>query len=486
MNLVRTITELASRHPTKPAFVDDKTSVTFEDLAAGALKLAGLIETVSEGTPKVAIFLPRGVEAAVAIYGVLFAGGTYIPLDIGWPRDRVNRLLSMSGAEVVIGYGEKPDFAAGSCWIDCTSIGFEKSDQFRPKETDPEQIAVLLYTSGSSGTPKGVAISHRAIQAFVDWSQTEFELSESDRAASLSPFHFDLSLFDLFSVPLASSTTLFVPDKFKLSPAKLTDWLVEQSISCWYTVPSILSFLAYKGGLQNKNLPALRLILFAGEVFPVKPLRVLCDYLPSTRMYNLFGPTETNVCSFWEVNRKKLSGYQQIPIGVPACNAELDVDPATGELLVKSPCLMSGYWNGRESELELRKGGWYPSGDKVLFDENKDLLYLGRLDRMLKVSGYRVEPAEIEQVLQNVDQVQNAVVLGMTDQVSGSRLLAVLAGPKLDEKVIRRVVREQLPAYMQPSRYTLLESMPLLPNGKIDYQLLLESHNDEGNTHRSD
>lgn len=433
-------------------------------------------KTIGPGN-SVAIYLPRGVDAAIAIYGVLYSGARYVPIDNSSPAERISRIIQDSQTCCVIGEGACPK------WLEQTSLQYinisDLQGQVLPSGkahfSDPEDVAAILYTSGSTGRPKGVAISHRAISTFIDWGQRVFSLASSDRIANLAPFHFDLSLFDLFTAPCSGATTFFIPDALKLAPAKLIDWLQQNRITTWYTVPSILAFIAIKGGLDKKTLPDLRQVLFAGERFPTPQLKNLTQLLGKTSFYNLFGPTETNVCLFWPVDRNRLSADKSIPAGLPAGMAKISIDPANSELLVKGPCLMTGYWKNGKADLPLDTAGWFHTGDRISMNAMGEYEFHGRLDRMIKASGYRVEPAEIEQVLNLVENVASAAVIGVPDPVGGTRIAAMLAGVDIDLRAVRMQVNKHLPPYMRPSFYHVMDEMPVLTNGKTDYQSVLKT-----------
>jgi acyl-coenzyme A synthetase/AMP-(fatty) acid ligase len=309
---------------------------------------------------------------------------------------------------------------------------------------------------------------------FARWAGRTFELEAQERVASLAPFHFDLSVFDLFSTLAFGACVYFMPSRLTLTPVKLTAWLSELSITCWYTVPSLLSFIALKGALPATPLSSLKNLLFAGEVFPAAHLISLAKQLPAVNLINLYGPTETNVCCYWPVDRSRLREDQAIPIGLPACDSKLAIDEDTGELSVLSENNFSGYWqNGRLDSSALQQG-WYKTGDKVSRNALGEYCYHGRLDRMLKCSGHRVEPAEIENAIRQLEPVENCAVLGILDPTSGQRPAAAVvlkSGCALAD--ILNPLKESLPAYMFPARFIVVNDLPLLSNGKIDYQALL-------------
>lgn len=478
MNPADYLQSMLEHRPERVLFVEADNKLTVNSLndKAGALSRYLQQSGIKKGD-NVAIYLPRGIHAVVAIYAVLMTGACYIPLDTASPADRNTFILKDACCSAVIGNEDIP------AWDDDVSILIVKIADFLAVESGDntrvlnaaEDPAAILYTSGSTGNPKGVVISQRAIAAFVSWAKSTFKISGDDRTASLSPFHFDLSLFDLFAVPSAGATTVFMPDALKLSPARLTDWLDQHAISLWYTVPSILVFIALKGGLDKKSLPNLQQILFAGEVFPTAMLQRLTGLLPETAFYNLFGPTETNVCLYWPVERKRLSRDNETPVGLPACQAELSIDPEQGELWVKGPCLMSGYWKDGRCEPGTDEQGWFHTGDKVSVNTHQEYEYHGRLDRMIKSSGYRIEPAEIERVLNDMPGVIASAVVGIPDAVTGTRIAAAIEAEQENRMALQAHAKSKLSPYMRPFYYLYTEKMPCLPNGKKDYRRIYQA-----------
>lgn len=459
--------------PERTAFCEGERRLSFGQTYQQADRLGAFITTKAGPAPRVAIALDRGIDAAIAILAIVGVGGCYIPLDIKNPPERLAFIVNDAQPHCVIGAGPCPNWLnTPELWLDITQTTPSPSRTW-PLSVDSEALAAILYTSGSTGAPKGVALSRRALHNFAAWATETFAVSTDDRIASLAPFYFDLSVFDLFGGLSSGAAIHFVPSGLTLTPSRLSAWLQEQRISVFYTVPSLLGFLALKGNLADTTLADLKTVLFAGEVFATPLLQKLCELLPDTDFYNLYGPTETNVCCYWPVQRERLRAEHPIPIGLPACGAQLRIDDDSGELRVRSANNLSGYWRQGRLTGALDQDNTYRTGDKVSLNAYGEYCYHGRLDRMLKCSGYRVEPAEIEAVLLQCPEVEACAVVGIKDATSGQRPAAALtmrSDAKLQPLIAR--IRQALPVYMHPCKYLVLEALPYLANGKIDYQAL--------------
>jgi len=458
------------QQPDALAMQEQERRVSYRQLLQQAQTIAAALQTkgIQPGQP-VAIHLDRGINAAIAVFGVLLAGACYVPLDLKNPAPRLAFIAADARVRAVLGLGSAPAWLDGSLWLDVAGCS-EAIPQ--PVEIPADSLAAILYTSGSTGQPRGVALSHGAIAAFASWAADLLALTPADRIASSAPFFFDLSTFDLYAVLGAGASLHFLPAGLTMAPARLSGWLKEQAISGWYTVPSLLAFLTYKGNLAQTPLDALRFLIFAGEVFPTPALMDLAANLPATDLYNFFGPTETNVCCYWPVARERLVAEQTIHIGQPAAGCELQIDAETGELWVRGPTLASGYWRDGCVQSFLNANDWYATGDRASL-ENGEYRFHGRLGRMLKCSGYRVEPAEIEAVVNAIAGIKGCAVIGIDDPTAGQRpALAVSLESQTTIAEIRKTLSRQLPAYMQPSRYLVLEELPRLANGKMDYSQL--------------
>ena len=457
------------RHqPEAIALVENGRSLTYGQLLAQSQAIAARLQGmgVKPGQP-VAIHIERGINAATAVFGVLMTGACYVPLDLKNPPPRLAFIVNDAQAQAVLGLGAAPTWLDKGEWLDIETCPEALP---LPIEIQAASLAAILYTSGSSGQPRGVALSHGAVAAFALWAADLVGLQANDRIASSTPFFFDLSTFDLYAVLGRGASLHFLPSALNMAPARLSVWLKEQAISGWYTVPSLLAFLAYKGNLAQTPLESLRFLFFAGEVFPSPALINLAANLPRTALYNFFGPTETNVCCYWPVNRAQLVADKPIPIGLPAAACELRIHAETGDLWVRGPSLASGYWSDGRLQTFLNQDGWYATGDRVSRIDG-EYHFHGRLGRMLKCSGYRVEPAEIEASVNAMAGVRGCAVAGVDDPATGQRpALALALEPHLTPADIRNALARLFPPYMQPKHCIELEELPRLPNGKLDYQ----------------
>lgn len=481
--LWETLTASATRWPDGCAVQVGEQTWDYAAVAARAGRVAGWLQSVGvERGDRVALVLDRSAEAVAAIYGVLLAGAVYVPLDPVAPVPRNAVILRDAGARVVITAGRwgrrlgpllaevpvehvlvlgpRPRRwpALQASWeADLESL-------FAPVPGDPEDLAVLLYTSGSTGTPKGVALSHRAVRAFVDWSVASFGVGPRDRVSGVSPLHFDLSTFEIFGALGAGATAVIAPAGASAFPATLAAFWQDQRISVWYSVPGVLTRLL-GADLGTTDLGSLRVVLFAGEVFPIAPLGRLMAHLPDVRFVNLYGPTETNVCTAFEVPGPPT---EDLPIGTAASGAVLRIDD--GELLVAGPSLLTGYHGDPERTaacfVEREGRRWYRTGDRVRWDDDGQLRFLGRLDTMLKVQGFRVQPEEIEAALASCAGVREVLVVPFVDPDGGKRLEARVVGSVAPDALLTHCAG-LLPAYMVPSRVVVVDALARTDRGKL-------------------
>jgi acyl-coenzyme A synthetase/AMP-(fatty) acid ligase len=333
-------------------------------------------------------------------------------------------------------------------------------------------------------------LSHLNATAFVEWCGETFRPSSSDRFSSHAPFHFDLSILDIYVSVKHGATLVIVPEAIGKDPVGLSRLIADQRISIWYSAPSILSLLAQSSQLPRHDYTNLRIVLFAGEVFPVTPLRSLKQQWPHPSYFNLYGPTETNVCTWYEVPAQvEDDRVDPYPIGKTCSNLQsrvVDGDGgdvargAEGELCIAGPNVMQGYWNLPEQTANsfLPDTGdvrWYRTGDVVIEDAEGHYIYHGRRDRMIKKRGYRVELGEIEACLYRHAQVREAAVVALPDDQLGMKVIAHLAGregAKFSIIDLKRFCSQHLPVYMVPDVFRFYEQLPKTSTDKTDYQKL--------------
>jgi acyl-coenzyme A synthetase/AMP-(fatty) acid ligase len=336
-------------------------------------------------------------------------------------------------------------------------------------------------------------ITQRNATSFVDWCIAEFRPSADDVFSSHAPFHFDLSILDLYTPQAAGAALVLIPDDLGKSPELLARLIADQRITVWYSVPSILGLLALYGKLETLDLSRVRLVLFAGEVFPIVHLRALKALLPEPVCYNLYGPTETNVCTFHRLpGAIPADRTDPFPIGIvcPHLRARvvdadgLDVPRGgEGELCIAGESVLPGYWNLPERTAaaflpDRGDGRWYRTGDLVTEDSLGCYTYVGRRDRMVKKRGYRVELGEIESCLYRHPDIAEAAAVALMSERDGVQIRAHLSprsGRRLSIIALKKFCAEHLPMYMVPDLFAFHEALPRTSTDKIDYQSLARS-----------
>lgn len=524
------LTQSAARAPRRPAVAAGERCLSYEELDRLSNQVArALLGCGVAPGDRVGILAPKSAAAVVGAFGGLKAGACYVPLDPKTPAARLSKIMADSGIAVLLAdetttrqavamADSVPQLRAvivtGPHWGSADGAGSGTVSQqvavvpwdavlAYPDEALPEErtietdLAYILYTSGSTGTPKGVMISHRASLTFVEWAAACTGLGESDRVCSPAPLHFDLSVFDIFATCQAAACMVVLPQMTAMFPARLAEWIQQERISVWYSVPSLLAMLVIHGNLHGFDLSRLRTIIFAGEVFPAKHLARLTAALPGARYLNWYGPTETNVCTWYEVSPGRAELTAPVPIGKACANTDVFAVTAEGrqvsepgeegELYVRGPALMRGYWGQpvktgqvlvRNPFQEAYDEPAYRTGDIVTLDDDGNYVFLGRRDGMVKTRGYRVELGEVESALYGHPAIREAVVLPIPDEVLGCRLRAVICADEtggLTREEVLDHCRRLLPPYMVPDVVEFCEALPRTSTGKVDRALLVEA-----------
>jgi acyl-coenzyme A synthetase/AMP-(fatty) acid ligase len=328
--------------------------------------------------------------------------------------------------------------------------------------------------------------------SFVDWCSEAFQPVEGDRFSSHAPFHFDQSIFDIYVSLKHGATLVLINNELGKEPGLLAPFIAERRISMWYSTPSILSFLAQYGKMERYDYSALRQVLFAGEVFPVKHLRALKALVPHPRYFNLYGPTETNVCTYYQVPAEiPAERSEPFPIGAP-CSHYVGMIKVVGEdgnevahgdegeLVAAGPGVMLGYWNLPERTanaflIDGKGDRWYRTGDVVVEEPDGNYRYVSRRDRMVKRRGYRIELGEIEAGLYRHPAIREVAVISIPNETSGVRIIAFLTckeGARPSIVDLKRFCAENLLSYMSPDVFMIRDELPKTSTNKTDYQTL--------------
>ncbi|MGK7872118.1 MAG: amino acid adenylation domain-containing protein [Xenococcaceae cyanobacterium] len=513
------IDQSAERFPEREAFRFESQSLTYAALVRQANSLAHMLRDrgVQQGD-RVGIYLNKSLESAIAIYGIMKAGAAYVPLDPVAPAARLAFILQNCGIRHLITHAAKrsllPELIAEKTPLECI-IGLSSETDLpvptisweavweMPGESPPnvrtmeQNLAYIMYTSGSTGDPKGIMHTHYSGLSYAKMAAHTYGLDCEDRLSNHSPLHFDMSTLDYFSGPLAGATTIIIPEAYTKLPASLSKLIEDEKLTIWYSVPFAPIQLLRRGILHNRNLSSLRWVLFGGEPFPPKYLYALMKQLPNARFSNVYGPAEVNQCAYYHVPTLDTDDNavpdEAVPIGKIWANAEeLVVDDQdrpvisgeVGELLVRTPTMMRGYW--KRPDLDKRaffrrpvfghqEDVFYRTGDLVQLQPDGNYRFLGRKDRQIKTRGYRVELDEIEGALVSHVHVEEAGVFPVSDKEGSQRIEAVVtikAGRVVTPADLTRHVAARLPWYAVPVKVAIADVLPRTTTGKIDRRAL--------------
>jgi amino acid adenylation domain-containing protein len=499
--LQHSVTVQANTRPHAPAIVAADERLTYHQLEARSNRLARLLrDTGCRRGDRVAVLMPKSPLAIVATVGIYKADGIFVPLDPMSPPARLQRVLDSADVRVLLAGGGVADTAAQ---LKARVINVTTDDlrQFSAAPiasvNTPTDPAHLLFTSGSTGNPKGVIITHANVARFVDWAVRYFGISTSDRVSGHSPLHFDLSTFDLFGTFAAGAELHLVPPDLNLFPQKLADFIRSSELTQWFSVPSVLNYMAKFDSIAQDDFPTLKRLMWCGEVFPTPALIHWMTRLPHVTFTNLYGPTEATIASGYHTIRNRPADPTcDVPIGRGCDGEELLVlddqlapvaSGTVGQLYIRGVGLSPGYWRDPERTAaafitRTRPDGLddrlYRTGDLARAGADDLVYFVGRADSQIKSRGYRIELGEIEAALSTLEALQEAAVLGIPTGGFEGTLIACAYAPRTGRQVspgdVRKALSALVPPYMLPSRWLPMAMLPKNATGKIDRRTLQE------------
>jgi amino acid adenylation domain-containing protein len=519
-NLPEGFVRSSARFADRPALEVNDESLSYAELRRRAESLAATLSrhTPPGGPQLTAVFAYRTATAYAGTLAALLRGHGYVPLNRTFPPLRTRTMLERAGCRAVVAdrasaeqlddvldgidgpllvvLPEHDDVAElRARWPDHTVLGaseLESPQAFEPAEVEPGSIAYLLFTSGSTGIPKGVMVSHANVVAFVDAMVDRYGITEEDRFSQTFDMTFDLSAFDMFVAWERGACVCCLPASEAIKPGK---FIRERDLTVWFSVPSVGLFMKRLGMLKPDRYPSLRWSLFCGEPLPAEIAQAWAEAAPNSTVENLYGPTEATIaCTLyrWDpASSPTECRHGIVPIGAPypgmtvlvADESYREVEPGgEGELLLEGPQVSLGYWQDPEKTAAAfvvppeRTQIHYRTGDLVRRPvAGEPITYVGRLDHQVKVNGHRVELGEIEAALRELAGVDAVVALGWPRTDAGAAAItAFAAGTEADPELLREALAARLPDYMVPRRIHLLDAIPLNANGKFDRGALVK------------
>ena len=488
------------RYPHRVAAVDPDGSFTYEQLNDYADRIAGfLLDQGVQPGDRVGVVLPKNIRTFAILFGIMKLRAAYVPVDWAGPVERCAQILT--SCQVRLAFVDSRLRTLGGTAekiIPFDDGTWDKMLQHQPLRTDvgarrPDDLAYILYTSGSSGLPKGVMLTQLNATSYVDWCTEILDATAEDRFGNHAPFHFAMCILDIYVPIRQGGSTHLIPEALGKKPRDLAHFIADHKLTVWYSTPAILGYLAEFGDLSLVDCSSLRRVCFAGEPFPVKRLRRIMDAWPQAEFCNLWGSTETNACTIAVVPRPiPEDRVEPYPIGKAGsyCRAMVLDDEAKpvapgeeGLLYISGPSVFQGYWGRPVEGTFLMRDGvkWHNTGD-VVRERDEGFFYVGRRDRMVKRRGYRIELAEVERCLDRHPGIAEAAVVACPDSQADVQIVAYLVAPlppKPSIVEVKTFSSQHLPAYMNPDVFIFIEALPRTRSNKIDYQTLIRSFKTE-------
>ena len=507
MNSVLTlIEETIKKFPKNIAIDDDETAMTYEQLYNSYNCIAQAVISKSSGEVKrpVLVYLPKSAKSVVSFMGALASANMYVPADYKTPLERLSAMIDNlnpimiitdeAGKDTLSSFGITKDVCVYDELLK-TKADVEEIEEYKNYviDTDP---AYVMYTSGSTGVPKGVVIAHRGIINYALWLIDEFKINEKSVLGLQSGFHFDNSVFDIYTSFFTGAKMVIIPEILFMYPGQLIEFMQKKEITTIFWVPTVMINVANSQALENANLPNLKTVVFAGEVMPNKQLNIWRNNLKDCVYANLYGPTEITVdCTYYIVDRE-FENSDPLPIGKSVPNNRVLIlneqnklcEPYEhGELCVAGCGVALGYYNNKELTDKVfvqnplndkYKEIIYRTGDIAYKDDEGLIMYVGRRDNQFKLRGNRIELGDIENAASCVSYVKKSCAL--FDSENEKIILVIESDEAVNLRKLNLLLAKYLPKYMLPGQLEITDNMPVTPNNKIDRKALYAKYTNLG------
>ena len=502
INVIEYLENSSIKYKNKIAVIEEEKKITYSKLNQYSKIVGSFIASKNYFNEPVIVFMDKGIDTLISFFGTIYAGCYYSLINPLFPETRIIEIKNTLNSRIVI-TDEKNIELAKKYFNDLEvydinelkngKVNKKLIDEVKSKHIDYDPLYVN-FTSGSTGVPKGVVISHRSVIDFINNFTEIFNFNDKDIIANQAPFDFDVSVKDIYSSIKVGATLVIVPTKYFSNPSTLLDYLCDNKITTMVWAVSALCLITTFHGLDYKVPNKVNKILFSGEVMPLKHLKIWMDHLPNTMFVNVYGPTEiTCNCTYHIINRKR-NYEEKIPIGKPFPNErvflldeennEVKVSNKVGEVCVSGSALALGYFNNTEQTnknftqnpiIKYYNEQIYHTGDLAFYNDKNELIFNGRKDFQIKYLGHRIELEDVDKSVMKCNKIINCCTQFDEDK---SKLIAFYIGD-IDKKELHAFLKEILPVHMIPNKFIQLERFPMTKNGKTDRKELMKIYREE-------
>jgi len=489
MQLFKNIEQSINSHIDRNAFFINGVAYTYKQFAETISKIRkGISSATKEDEKNIGVVANDDLETYAAIIALWLEGRAYVPLSPETPRQRNENVIKQAGLDTII------DSSANAVFPELKVIESKKLDavpvDLNPKNVSDEELAYILFTSGTTGNPKGVPITRANVTGFIEaFEDFKLDITKEDRCLQMFELTFDLSVMS-YLVPILKGACVYTIPKDQIKYSYIAELMEDQALTVALMVPSILHFL--RPYFSEVNCPKMRYNLFCGEALPLDITNEWSQCLPNAKIMNVYGPTEDTIfCTFYHYNRnagnKSHHGIMSIGKAMKETytiiiDADKKVLPAgeTGELCLGGIQLTPGYWKNEEKNKEAffhidykgKPTRFYKTGDLCRSDEEGDILYLSRLDNQIKIQGFRVELSEIEFFCKEFLKKVNAIAVAFENKTGNTEIGLIFESAAFDTAELMKYLKTKMPAYMIPTQTLFEMTFPLNSNGKTDRNLL--------------